>query len=136
SDGSTQDLSTTASWTSSDSTVVNIDAVGLAKGQSVGSSSITAASNGITSNAVTIAVTAAALQSITISASSSSIAKGTTVQFSSTGTFTDGTTQDLTNTATWARSIPTTVSLSASGLATGAAAGCTNINANLAARRT
>ena len=130
SDGSTQDLTHTVTWASSISAAVNIGAAGLATGAAIGSSNITAAQNGITSNSFALTVTAATLQSISINANSSSIAKGTTVQFTATGTFTDGSTQNLTSTATWTSSSPATVNMSAAGLATGAGIGSSNITAS------
>lgn len=129
-DGTTQNLTNTATWSSSNSATANISTAGLATGMAIGSSNITATQNGITSNAFALAVTAATLQSIAISATSSSIAKGTSVQFIATGTFTDGTTQNLTNTATWASSSPAAVNISTSGLATGVAPGSSNITAS------
>src|SRR5262249_50853551 len=129
-DGSTQDLTNTATWASSSPATANISASGLASGVAIGSTNITATQNGITSNTVELSVTAATLQSITISATSSSIAKGTSVQFTATGTSTDGTTQNLTNTATWASASPAAVNVSANGLATGVAVGSSNVTAS------
>ena len=129
SDGSSQDLTNTATWTSSNPTIANINSAGLATASAIGSTNISAAQNGITSNSFVLTVTAAALQSITINAGSSSISKGTTVQFTATGSFTDGSTQDLTNTATWTSSNAAAVNISATGLATGEAIGSSNITA-------
>jgi len=129
SDGSTQNLTNTATWANSSPSAVNLDATGLATGAAIGSSNITATQNGITSNSFALVVTAATLQSINVSASSSSIAKGTTVQFTATGTFSDGSTQDLTKTANWASSSPTTVNIGSTGLATGSSIGSSNITA-------
>src|SRR5262245_57800243 len=47
-------------------------------------------------------VMAAVLQSITVMPVDPIIAKGTTEQFAATGTYSDQTTQDLTNQVTWA----------------------------------
>ena len=77
---------------------------------------------------VLINVTPAQLQSITINAVKNSIAKGTTDQFTATGTFSDGSTQDLTHSVVWSSSNPT-VSIDATGLATGSAIGSSNISA-------
>src|SRR5262249_59923229 len=83
----TQNLTNTATWASSSQTVANISSTGLATGAAIGSSNITATQNGINSNAFALSVTAATLQSITISANSSSIAKRTRLQITATGTF-------------------------------------------------
>ncbi|PYY16601.1 MAG: hypothetical protein DMG61_04045 [Acidobacteria bacterium] len=129
SDGSTQNLTNTATWASSSQSSINISTAGLATGAAIGSSNITATQNGIGSNLFALTVTAATLQSIAISAGSSSIAKGTSVQFTATGTFSDGSSQNLTNSATWTSSSPTAVNISTSGLATGVATGSSNITA-------
>src|SRR5207248_1799834 len=115
-------------WTSSSPAAVNMSAGGLATGAAIGSSNISATQNAVTSNSFALTVTAATLQSITISSPKTSIATGTSVQFAATGTFSDGSTQTLTDTATWASSSPA-VNISAGGLATGAAIGTSNITA-------
>ena len=127
SDGSTQNLTNSVTWSSSNTSAATISAGGLASGIAAGSTGITATLSGITSNSFMLTVTAVTLQSITISAMNSSIAKGTGVQFTATGTFSDGSTQNLTNTATWASSSPVTVNISATGLATGVAIGSSSI---------
>src|SRR5205807_9520034 len=99
SDGSTQNLTNSATWASSNSAAATISSSGLATGVAIGTSNITATQSGVTSNSLALTVTAATLQSITITAASSSIAKGTSDQFSATGTFSDGSTQNLTNTS-------------------------------------
>ncbi|PYY01077.1 MAG: hypothetical protein DMG64_15420 [Acidobacteria bacterium] len=79
-DGTTQDLTSSAAWSSSNPTVASMTAGGVSTGVGTGSSVITAIQNGITSNSFTLTVTpgTVTLQSITINAPNSSIAKGTT----------------------------------------------------------
>jgi hypothetical protein len=76
-------------------------------------------------------VTAATLISIAVTPANPSIANGTTQQFKATGTYSDGSTQDLTDTATWSSSNAgvSTISNAAGskGLATAVAAGSTSI---------
>lgn len=57
SDATTGDISATAVWSSSSTTVATISAAGLATSVAAGSTSITAASGTVTSNAVTLTVT-------------------------------------------------------------------------------
>lgn len=128
SDGTTQNLTNSVTWSSSNATVATINASGLATGVSAGSSNISASQNGVISNAIVLLVNAATLQSITITATNGSIAKGTTDQFTATGTFSDGTTQNLTNSAIWTSSNTAVVTIS-NGIATGASAGSSNISA-------
>src|SRR5205823_4140743 len=129
SDGSTQDLTNTATWSSSDDTIASINAAGLAMGVGVGLTNISATQGGVTSNTLTLTITPAVLQSIAISADNTSIAKGTTIQFTAMGSFSDGTTQDLTSSAIWTSSIPERVNITAGGLAIGVAVGSSSITA-------
>ena len=62
---------------------------------------------------------------------SPSIAKGTTQQFAATGTYTDGTTADLTPQVTWASANPAVASISGTGLASGLGQGTAGITATL-----
>ena len=72
---------------------------------------------------------AATLQSIAVTPSNPSIAAAATKQFSATGTYSDGTSQDITASLTWTSSNTGIATVSASGLATGVAAGTTTITA-------
>ena len=67
------------------------------------------------------------LASISISPSGETINKGAILQFTATGTFTDGSTQKLLNSVTWASSIPSVATISSSGTATGLGVGNTSI---------
>ena len=78
-----------------------------------------------------LTVTAAALQSIAVTPANPSIAKGTTQQFTATGTFSDNSTQDLTSQVTWASADPAVATITAAGLATGVATGTSTITATL-----
>ena len=67
-----------------------------------GTTGITAKLDGVTSPVDTLTVTAAMLSSIALTPASPSVAKGLTEQFTATGTYSDGTTSDLTSQVTWA----------------------------------
>src|SRR5438045_2702305 len=74
SDGTTQDVTSTAQWGSSDSTVASITAAGLATGSSLGSATITAVSSSVQGSAsLTVASAAVNLVSIAISPVASSL---------------------------------------------------------------
>ena len=70
------------------------------------------------------------LQSITVSPTSASISVGATQQFTATGHYSNGSTQTLTSGVTWSSSATTYATIGATGLATGVAAGSTNITAS------
>ncbi|HZN59700.1 MAG TPA: Ig-like domain-containing protein, partial [Planctomycetota bacterium] len=135
-DATTQDLTTSATWSSSNAAVATVSnaagSEGLGTGVDPGTSSITAAF-GLVSGSTTLTVTAATLVSIDVTPASPSIAKGTTQQFTATGVFTDATTQDLTTSVSWASSDTAVATISntagTEGLATSAAMGSTTVTA-------
>jgi hypothetical protein len=81
----------------------------------------------VTSAAATLTVTPATLVSIAVTPANPSIAKGGTQQFTATGTFSDSTTQVLSN-AVWASATPGVATSNATGLATGVGAGTSTIS--------
>ncbi|TON21589.1 hypothetical protein CGH62_24305, partial [Vibrio parahaemolyticus] len=131
SDGTTVNdvtLDPATSWVSSTS-VATIDGDGLATGQEVGTTNITASGtyDGIMlQDTATLTVTPATISSIEVTPASSSVPAGRTQQFTAIATMTDGTTPDITDDpdTTWQSSdtsIATITSSQASGngLATG-----------------
>jgi trimeric autotransporter adhesin len=129
SDGSSQDLTGTATWTSSANTVATVTAAGLATGIAKGSTTITAKS-GTISASTSLKVTSAVLTSLAVTPSPATIAVGATQQFLATGTYSDGSTQNLTSTAKWSSSATSVATVkSTTGLGTGVAAGATTITA-------
>ena len=75
-------------------------------------------------NDLTLTTASAALSSIAVTPANPTIAKGLTQQFTATGTFSDGTTQDLTSPVTWASATPSVGDdQRAPGLASGAGDG-------------
>jgi hypothetical protein len=128
SDGSTQNLTGTAAWTSSLTSVAGITAGGLATGNAAGSASI-AATSGSISGSTTLTVKAPSLVSIAITPANSSFALGTTQTLKATGTYTDGSTQDLTNSVTWNTTNPKIASVNAAGVATSVAVGTASATA-------
>ena len=105
SDGSSSDITATAKWTSSDSTIASISGPGVAIGYSVGTATITADSGGLHATATLKVATAAAnLVSISVSPAASSIPVNTSQQFSATGSYSDGSSADITNVVSWSSS--------------------------------
>jgi phage tail sheath protein FI len=126
SDGTTQDVTDAATWASSDLTAAKVTASGgLATGVGAGkSANITAAWDGKTGSA-TLAVTAAVLESLAVTPATAAIPSAGTQQFTATGTFSDGSTQNLTGSAMWVASAPTIAGVNSTGLATAATGGDT-----------
>jgi len=128
SDNSTQNLTSSVTWTSQSTGVVTITAGGLATGVTTGTSKIEAAL-GTVDGTTELTVTAPTLVSIAVTPANPSIAKSATEQFTATGTFSDNSTQNLTSTVTWSSQTTSVATISAGGLATGVAAGTSTIKA-------
>jgi len=75
--------------------------------------------------------TTAALSSITVSPANATILTGNTQQFVATGTYSDGSTQDLTGSVGWTSTNTGVATMDAYGVATALIAGSTSIGANL-----
>lgn len=129
SNSTTQDLTSTATWSSSNTSLATIASGGLATTKAAGGPvTISAAQNGVT-GAASLQVTAPTLVSIAVSPATDTIPVGTFLQFTATGTYTDGSTQNLTSSATWSSSAATVASIAAGGLATAATIGSTTVTA-------
>ena len=104
SDSSTQNLTNDVTWTSSSpqiSTIQNsTESRGIARSVSEGLSIITATYSGI-SNSTNLTVTAATLVSIALQTSNSTLVAGIPQNIIATGTYSDSSTQDISNDVTW-----------------------------------
>ena len=137
-DGSTQPLTTTVNWTTTDIAVASVsNASGLqgrVKAEDVGTATIRATLGGIVGES-DVNVTMATLQSINVNPATPSIALGTNQQFQALGVYSDLTTLDLTATVTWGSGTQATATISNAaidkGLATSKAVGTTTITATL-----
>jgi len=133
SDGSTQDLTATATWTETDVSGSNVASVasGQVLGKSVGQASITAAVGGFSSTAV-VTVNAPMYTALAVTPIEELAFPGMTIQFTATATLTDGSTADVTALATWSEldQIGTGVAtINSTGLATAASTGLAAITA-------
>ena len=130
SDGTTLDISNTVTWTSGNTPVATVlSTTGVATGVSAGTATITATS-GSKSGSATLTVPAATLVSIAVTPATATVQIGLTQPFVATGTYSDGTTVNISNTVTWTSGSPLigTV-LSGTGVATGVSAGTATITA-------
>jgi uncharacterized protein YjdB len=136
SDSTTQDITGTVVWSASPTSVASITVSGLATGKDLGTVTITATSGAI-NNSVMATVNAADLSSIAVLPATSTIAQGTTQQFSAIGTFDDGSTHNLTAQVAWSSSLPAAASIgSSTGLAKGLSQGTTTIELSFTATGT
>ena len=137
-DGTTQDLTTAVSWSSSTDGVATVSnaagSQGLVSSVMVGDVKINATYSGV-STSTQLSITPAALTSLAITPTNPAIALGTTQQFTAIGTYTDTTTQDLTAAVTWSSSDTGIAEVSnvatSNGLASSLALGTVTIEAAL-----
>ena len=128
SDGSAKVVTSIVTWSSSNAAVATVSNGGLVSCVATGQVTVSAALSGISSSAV-ITVNPKALTSISISPGTADFPIGGSQQYSALGTYTDGSTANLTATASWASSAPLIATVSASGLVNGLASGTSTISA-------
>ncbi|HEY2901418.1 MAG TPA: Ig-like domain-containing protein [Polyangia bacterium] len=122
SNGTHQDVTASATWTSSDTTVATVDANGTATGAGAGKTTIGASFAGASASAI-LTVTGANLLSLQIDPVDPQVGVGVALTFTLTGLYDDGSKADLTASAMWQSSAPGVVSIDASGKALTKSAG-------------
>jgi uncharacterized protein YjdB len=132
SNGTSSDITSSVTWSSSNGSVATVDAAGLVQAVSIGTSTIGATSGNVTTN-TTLTVITASLSSIAITPANPSFYRGLTQQFTATGTYSDGTQSDLTSAVNWSSSSTIVATISAVGLASPNAIGTSTISATLGA---
>jgi trimeric autotransporter adhesin len=125
--GSTKNLTSQATWSSSPGGIVSVNASGFANAQSVGAATITATLGSITTS-TSLKVTDATLVSIIVTPTTPTIAVGGTKQFTATGSFSDGSTENMSTLATWTSSEKTVAAMTGA-TATGESGGTVTISA-------
>lgn len=128
SDGTTQDLTNSATWSSSNTSSVSVGSSGLATAAGHGSASITASSGSVSGS--TVVLVEGTLSSLQLTPANGSLTAGSTQQFTATGSFSDATTENLTGSVSWSSSNTGLATVNASGLVTGITAGQLTINAS------
>ena len=174
SDGSSSDITSQATWTSTVPAIVIFHYPGIASGVAAGSTDITASMLGISSPPVTLTIVTKTTASTTITSATTPITTskttstttsttkqssttttdkpklssitvtanqivgfnnvlmvGLSLQFTATGTYSDGSTSDITSKVTWRSSDTNKATISSTGLATGVSAGTTDISASM-----
>lgn len=136
SDGTTTDVTSSTTWTSTNTSVATINSTGLATSVAAGSTTINATatlngSTGTDSANLTVNAGAPVLVSIAIEPGNPEMHQNTILRFKATGTYSDGSIQDITTSVTWASTATSVVSIVAgTGVATaGATPGSTVISA-------
>ena len=132
SDGTVQNVTSIAHWTSSDSSIASVSNsgnIGVATGIAEGWTRVSAVLDSLVAAAV-LNVNSATLVSLTITPADPSLSLGANQQFAATGTFSDGSTQDMTQWVTWSTSNVQVCTINGSGLATTSGSGTATIRAS------
>ncbi len=113
SDGSHSDITSSVTWSSSDTTKITIIPTGLATGVGTTSSpvTITATKSPASPGTTTATVIPPNVQSITITPGTTNLAAGTSRQYTATAYLANGSSFNVTNQATWSSSAPNVASV-------------------------
>ena len=132
-DGSRHNVTTQATWSSSNTAAATVGTTGRAASSGVGSTTVTATVGSI-AGTVTLDVTSATIVSMVVAPSTTTIAPQTVQAFTAIGTFSDSTTQNITHDVTWTSNNTGVATISNSsgnvGVATGVATGSSTISAS------
>ena len=127
-DGTGKDLTAEGAWASSNTAVATVNSGGQVTSVQVGTADINATIDGV----VGTTVLTVGLASIAVTPGSPSVAKGLSQLFSATGTFTNGSTGDITALCTWNSSnIGVAIFRGTGGLVTAAGQGTATIVATV-----
>ncbi|MEW5850729.1 MAG: Ig-like domain-containing protein [Myxococcota bacterium] len=132
----TIDVTDLAAWSTSDSTLATVDDAtgrkGLVRGVRLGITSVRARM-GNTEGKATAVVTEAQLRRIDVTPAEARVARESNIQFVATGTFSDGTSADISSLAQWQSDDDTVIAVSdvsgSKGLGTGITPGNTRVSA-------
>jgi hypothetical protein len=129
SDSSQQDVTANALLSLQSPTIAEFTATrGEVRGLSSGRTNVNASYSGRTASA-SLNVTPAVLTRIDLTPNTASFPKGTRLQFTATGVYSDGRTQNLTSSAQWNVAEPTILAIDQAGLGEGLRVGTTSVSA-------
>lgn len=129
SDGTQQNLTQSAAWSSSAPSVAAVSNVGAVAAKTIGSTTISAAVGSVSGNAA-LSVTPAVIVGLNVSPTPTSLLLGKSAQLDAVATFSDGSTQDVTTTATWSSQQPAIVAVNTAGLISAQQAGAAAVLAS------
>jgi subtilisin family serine protease len=117
SDGSTSNLTSRATFSTSNPAIATVSTTGLVTGNAVGAANVGAIVGAVVGQA-TATVTLPAVTAIAVSPSTASVPVGAREQFTAIATYADGATEDARTRVTWTSSAQSLATLGADGLAT------------------
>jgi hypothetical protein len=126
SDGTTQNLTQSATWSSSGLAIASVSPAGTAVANAVGATTVSATAGSVIGFAG-LTVTPAVMVALNIIPATLSMVLGSSRQLQSIATFSDGTTQNVTGIVLWSSMQPAIASVSGNGLTIALQAGSTTI---------
>ena len=126
SDGTTKDVTAQATYQSAQANIATVSAGGLVTGVAVGNATVRV-TFGNQSASVPVTVIQATVQSISVAPTNVSVTAGLTQQITVTAAYSDGSTKDVTEQATYQSAQSNIATISSSGLIAGITAGSTTI---------
>src|SRR5579875_1846983 len=127
--GSTVDLTNIVTWNSANPAVATISSSGLATAAATGATTIEATSGSVTGSTGLMVTASVTLVSISIAPDNISLLPGDMQQLTATGTYSDGSTRNLSSSVTWSSSSSAVATVSSTGMETAVAAGSATIQA-------
>ena len=122
SDGTVLELEDKVAWTSNLEAIATVDDQGKVIGRMPGSAEISATYRGLTETSAGV-ISSATLTELTVTPANAVVSIGANASFQVQGRFSDSTTQDLTEFATWGSSNSTVASVNSQGVASAAGPG-------------
>ena len=129
SDGTFSEVTNSVTWTSDYTNTAMVTSEGLLSGAEVGSTTLTAIKDGITSNTVNVTVSAAFITAIQVTPATVNVMKGQTQQLTADATYSDGTSSEVSSSVTWMPDDPNTATVTSGGLLSGVEVGSTTVTA-------
>ncbi len=131
SDGSSADLTASVTWSSSKAAVATIDSSGLLSAVHPGTTTVTATSGSVSGSTTATVGAPAKLTAIAIAPTNPTVTEGLSLQFTATGTYSDGSSADLTASVHWLSVRARVATISATGLLQAVSSGTATVKAAL-----
>ena len=130
SDGTTADITSTVSWSSSDTAVATIDSTGLLTSITTGETNINATSGGITSNTKPLSVETITIDNLTVLPDALILSLGTSENLQAFAVATNGESYDISTNVDWSSADTAVATIDANGLVAAISAGGATMTAS------
>ncbi|WP_052707908.1 Ig-like domain-containing protein [Vibrio neptunius] len=129
SDNTFSDISNSITWIPIDTSIAIVTANGVLSGSNIGTTTLTAVKDNVTSHSVSVEVNDAVLTAINVTPTELTVAKGHGQPLIATATYSDNTSSDISDSVTWAPIDTGTATVTPQGQVTGVDVGTTTVTA-------